>query len=453
MAGNRSLQKDLTQGNVRKCILAFAVPLMISNLIQSAYNAVDMYFVGAYTGTASLAAVSVCGPILNVMIITLSGMSAGVTVVIGSWAGKKDMEEIKKAGNTAFALYALLALVTTVLGLVCADWILTAVQTPAEAFEEARQYLMVVFAGLIFMFGYNLIGALQRGMGDSVSSMYFVMVAALVNVALDYLLIAVFRMGAFGAAVATVAAEMVSFMLGLWQFRRQKHVIRFGIRNLKFDKKHLKSILYFGVPTAVNEVMVNVAMLTVSGVANSFGLAQSAAYGVGGKINGFAIFSDGAMNQTMSSFASQNISAGKQERAIKGLKESMLISACIALATTVAVYFFAPQLAALFDKNPEVIRWTVQYLHITILSYVLFAMVGPLIGFIRGTGNIAASVGVGFVAQCCLRIPFSFIFGHLWGFPGVGMAVLIGPLSSVTMYSFYIFTGRWKRGLEYLRKM
>ena len=118
-----------------------------------------------------------------------------------------------------------------------------------------------------------------------------------------------------------------------------------------------------------------------------------------------------------------------------------------------AVYFFAPQLAALFDKNPEVIRWTVQYLHITILSYVLFAMVGPLIGFIRGTGNIAASVGVGFVAQCCLRIPFSFIFGHLWGFPGVGMAVLIGPLSSVTMYSFYIFTGRWKRGLEYLRKM
>lgn len=304
-----------------------------------------------------------------------------------------------------------------------------------------------------FLFGYNLIGALQRGLGDSLSSLRYVVTAAVVNIALDYLLVGRLSMGTGGAAAATVAAQMVSFFMGLWEFQTGGHVIRLRIRNMGFSRRHLKSILWFGIPTAFNEVMVNAAMLTVSGVANSFGLAQSAAYGIGSRINSFAIFSDGAMNQTMSSFASQNIGAGEEKRAMQGLKECLKISAAIAAVTSVIVFAAAPQLSRLFDRDPEVVNWTVRFLHVTVWSYVLFALVGPLIGFIRGTGNVTASVAVGFVAQCVFRIPFSFLFGHLYGFPGVGAAVLIGPLSSVVMYSFWVLSGRWRRGIVSVERM
>lgn len=449
----RRLQYDLTKGAISKGILGFAVPLMISNLIQTTYNAVDMYFVGAYTGTEGVSAVSVCGPIMNVMIVTLSGMSAGVTVVIGSLAGRKDSKEITDAGNTAFTLYFLMAAAVTVLGLLFAPTVLELVRTPQEAYDYALTYLRVMFLGIVFLFGYNLIGALQRGLGDSMSSMRYVVTAAVVNIGLDYLLVGRLALGTGGAAVATVAAQAVSFFMGLWEFQTGGHVISLRIRNMGFGRHHLKSILWFGVPTAFNEVMVNVAMLTVSGVANSFGLAQSAAYGIGSRINSFAIFSDGAMNQTMSSFASQNIGAGEEKRALQGLKECLKLSAAIAVVTSIVVFALAPQLCRLFDSNPEVVDWTVRFLHVTVWSYVLFALVGPLIGFIRGTGNITASVGVGFVAQCVFRIPFSFLFGRLCGFPGVGAAVLIGPLSSVLMYSFWVVSGRWRRGIASMKRM
>ena len=449
----RRLQYDLTKGPVVNGILGFAVPLMISNLIQTTYNAVDMYFVGAYAGTAGVSAVSVCGPVMNVMIVTLSGMSAGVTVVIGSLAGRKGSAEIADAANTAFTLYFLMAAVVTAAGFLFAPQVLMLVQTPREAYDHALIYLRVMFLGIVFLFGYNLIGALQRGLGDSLSSLRYVVTAAVVNIALDYLLVGRLSMRTGGAAAATVAAQMVSFFMGLWEFQTGGHVIRLRIRNMGFSRRHLKSILWFGIPTAFNEVMVNAAMLTVSGVANSFGLAQSAAYGIGSRINSFAIFSDGAMNQTMSSFASQNIGAGEEKRAMQGLKECLKISAAIAAVTSVIVFAAAPQLSRLFDRDPEVVNWTVRFLHVTVWSYVLFALVGPLIGFIRGTGNVTASVAVGFVAQCVFRIPFSFLFGHLYGFPGVGAAVLIGPLSSVVMYSFWVLSGRWRRGIVSVERM
>ena len=435
----RRLQYDLTKGPVVNGILGFAVPLMISNLIQTTYNAVDMYFVGAYAGTAGVSAVSVCGPVMN--------------VVIGSLAGMKGSAEIADAANTVFTLYFLMAAVVTAAGFLFAPQVLMLVQTPREAYDHALIYLRVMFLGIVFLFGYNLIGALQRGLGDSLSSLRYVVTAAVVNIALDYLLVGRLSMGTGGAAAATVAAQMVSFFMGLWEFQTGGHVIRLRIRNMGFSRRHLKSILWFGIPTAFNEVMVNAAMLTVSGVANSFGLAQSAAYGIGSRINSFAIFSDGAMNQTMSSFASQNIGAGEEKRAMQGLKECLKISAAIAAVTSVIVFAVAPQLSRLFDRDPEVVNWTVRFLHVTVWSYVLFALVGPLIGFIRGTGNVTASVAVGFVAQCVFRIPFSFLFGHLYGFPGVGAAVLIGPLSSVVMYSFWVLSGRWRRGIVSVERM
>ena len=261
------------------------------------------------------------------------------------------------------------------------------------------------------------------------------------------------QMGAFGAALGTVLSQVAAFVIGTVQFARGGAALRLSARAVRFHKKHLKNILLFGVPTALNEVMVNLAMLTVSGVANSFGLASSAAYGVGSRINSLAIFTDGAMNQTMSAYASQNIGAGRQKRALEGLWKAIILSAGAALGTSLLVLGFASEFSACFDSDPAVIEQSAAFLRVTVWSYPLFATVGPLIGFIRGTGNVEASLLVGVVAQLCCRVPASFLFSRWMGFPGVGVAVLVGPLVSVSIYLWYILTRLWHRGLARVARL
>ena len=241
---------DMTSGSIWRSLLGFSIPIMISNLVQSTYNAVDMLFVGRFTGTESLAAVSVCGPIMNVMIITLSGMSAGVLVVISGLLGAGDIKQAQDAAHTSVALYALMAAVMTVLGLLFVPQILRLVQTPAAAMPEAKRYLYTVFAGTVFTFGYNLIGALQRGLGNAAASMSFVIISSAANIALDAVFIVWLGMGAFGAALGTVLSQVAAFVIGTVQFARGGAALRLSARAVRFHKKHLKNILLFGVPTA-----------------------------------------------------------------------------------------------------------------------------------------------------------------------------------------------------------
>lgn len=445
------LQKDLTTHKVPLQITVFVLPLIISDLLSSLYNAVDMVFVGQFAGINSLAAVSVCGPIMTILVIVISGFSSGVAVVVANYKGRNDEDSVRRAGNTSCAFYLVLALATTCLGQIFVPQILNAVQTPLEALGEANIYLRTVFLGLVFQFGYGLICALQRGFGDSKSPMVFVIIASFINLACDFMLVGLLHMGAFGAALGTVIAQACTFFMGILHFRRGKHVITFRLGDIRFHKTEMLAVFRIGLPTALNEVFVTIAMLTVSAVANTYGVACSAAYGIGRNIDNFATISDSAMNNAMAVFASQNVGAGKPERALTGLKSAAVLSVCISICFTPFVYFFADQLVSIFDRTPEVITAATTYLRVASFSYVLFAMVGPLIGFIRGTGNQFITVIVGLIAQYVFRVPTAFIATKYMGFSGLGVAILVGPLSSVVMYTAVVVTGLWKRGIQNLR--
>lgn len=237
---------DMTKGSIWKTILCFSIPIMISNLIQSTYNAVDMLFVGRFTGTESLAAVSVCGPIMNVMIITLSGMSAGVLVVISSLLGAGENRQARDAAHTSVALYALMAAALTFVGLALTPKLLATVHTPLSAMSEAKRYLYTVFVGMPFAFGYNLIGALQRAQGNAAASMSFVLVSSVVNILLDAVLIIGLHMGALGAALGTVLAQFTAFCIGAVQFTHGNALLQISLGAVRFHKKHLKNILLYG---------------------------------------------------------------------------------------------------------------------------------------------------------------------------------------------------------------
>lgn len=442
---------DLTSGSILKGVAAFAAPLIFSTILQMLYNTVDTYFVGQHSGTDHLAAVSLSGPVMSMMIVVLGGLSSGVSVVIAYYKGKEDAPGISKTAHTAFALYMLLALLCTVLGLLFTPLILRGVHAPAEAWGPATAYLRTVFGGTVFLFGYNLVGALQRGLGDSRSSMFYVMTASVVNILLDILFVRLLGMGALGAALGTVLAQGTAFAMGLWQLYRHTPQADFSLQRVRIHREPLGRIVRIGGPTALNEIMVSFAMLTVSVTANGFGLAAAAAYGVGHTIDRIAIVSDGAMNQAMASFASQNVGAGKEERARKGLGVALRLSGTIGLVLSVPAWIFAPWLTARFNPDPEVIALATDYVRIAAFSYVFFALVGPLIGFIRGTGNQLISVVVGLIAQYVFRVPVTLLAARAIGFPGVAFGILAGPVSSVVMYSAVVLSGKWKKGLSFLR--
>lgn len=445
-----ALQNDLTSGSVRRHLLRFAFPLIVSNVFQALYNAVDMFFVGRYAGTEGLAAVSVSGPIMNVMIMTISGLSVGVMVAVAKHAGQGESEEVVGCANTAIGFYLILSVLASALGWIFTPAILRLVNTPPAAMGYAVSYLRTIFLGIVFMFGYNLICAFQRGFGDAKSSMYFVIVAAMINVVLDYVFLKHLHLAAFGAALATVISQAVSFLLGIFYFRVKGHVITFDPREIRLRKKHITDLLRTGLPTAGNQFLLSISLSTLSGIANGFGLHASAAYGIGVKIDSFALLPGDAVNVAVSSFASQNLGAGLPERAENGLREGLRIAVSLSGIISILIYLFAPYLAAIFNSDPQVIQLAVLYLRIDCLSYLFFAFTYSFTGFIRGTGNAVFTVYNVIISQYIVRIPVAIIATRLWGFAGVPIAMSVGPAVSAVNYAIFIFSGRWKRraGLE-----
>lgn len=439
------LHKDLTSGNVSLHLLKFAIPLIISNLFQALYNAVDMFFVGRYVGTAGLAAVAVCGPIMNIMIMTITGFSIGVTILIARNVGNKDFDKVKEIGNTAIALYSIIALVLTILGFVFTPYILRLIQTPAQSLEHAIIYLRTIYLGIVFMLGYNLIGALQRGFGDSKTSMLFVIVAGFTNMVLDFIFIRYFGLGVFGAAFATVLSQAFSFILGVIYFKKNEHIINFKLSQLKIKKESLKELLKVGIPMATQQFLLNIAHTSLTGIVNTFGLSASAAYGICTKIDSFVHLPAVAIGESVSSFSSQNIGAGKSERAVEALKNAIILSVAIIILVSFLIFNLAESLIKIFDQDPEIVSLGSQYIRVIIFAYLVFAFLHPIMGFIRGTGNSMISLISVVVNQFIIRIPLALFLSKRMGFMGIPSSIIAAPLTALVFYIYFISSGRWKK--------
>lgn len=441
-----SLKNDMTEGNINKQLVMFALPLFVSNILQTFYNAVDMFFVGKYIGTAGLSAVSVCGPVMNVLYMTIAGLSMGITILLGAYLGHKDNERLIKTANTAIVMYLLISLCVTVLGLVLTPNILRFISTPEEAFSQAIIYMRVIFSGVVFTFGYNLICAMQRGFGDSKSSMYFVITATAANVVLDFLLVRYFLLGVFGAALATVISQAVSFIMGIVYFRRKKHVVTFSPKDFLFDAPCAKEILRIGIPTAIQQTFVHMSGVALNGIVNTYGLVTSAAYGIGIKIDSFSMQPCNAICDAVSAMTSQNLAAGKEERALKCVKNGQKITMLFNGALTVIVLIFAYDIAALFDKTPEVCALAGGYMRITVIMYMFYSTIYPKMGFVKGSGNALFSLKNSLISQYLLRIPLAIILakGLNLGLTGIAFSVISAPIFSSITYSVYLRKGKWR---------
>ncbi len=447
-------QRDFTQGPIAKSMIAFSLPFLLSNILQALYGAVDMLVVGNFSdpdpviSAQILSGVNIGSQITNLVVMMVSGLTVSGTVMVGQYVGAKKQKDASETVGTMFTLMALVGAVLMALMLIFSDVMLRLLNTPAEAFEHAKSYLNICLSGTLFIFGYNAVSSIQRGLGDSVRPLIFVGIACLVNVVLDLWLVKGLGMGAAGAAWATVIAQAISLLLAAWYLSRNKFIFDFKLKSFRIQKEKMQLMVKLGIPSSVQSIVVNISFLVMTSIVNSIGgYTASAAVGVVGKFNSFAILPAVAMSSSVSAFAAQNIGARLYDRAKKSLWVGIEIAMAISLVVFAAVQIFPEAIIGIFSPDPELIKNGVEYMRTFSFDYLLVPIQFCFNGLIMGAGHTRFTLLNASLSSLLLRIPVAILFGSAlgWGLMGVGLAGPAASVAGVALGGWFIFSGRWKK--------
>ena len=454
-------QHDLTQGSVTKQLLLFSLPFLASNLLQALYNLADMLIVGRFCGPVGASAVGLGGQVTILVINLISGLAVGGTVLIAQYIGAKRQEEVAKTVGTMFTLYGICGAVITVVMLLCSRYILIALNTSPEAFDETLAYLNICMGGTIFVVGYNAVSAVLRGMGDSKHPLLFVAIAAAVNVVLDILLVGPLNMGAAGAAWATISAQALSFIISVVFLRRRDFVFDFHPRSFRIHRDLAGKLIKIGLPASLQGTLVSFSFMVLTGIANVVAvspLVGSTALSIAGKVNSIAILPSMAMQASVSSMVGQNMGAGKPERAKKTMWVAVGFAFSVSALVFALVNLFPEQIVALFLGSQEQAGMTAEvlaqcveqsalYLRMISFDYLLTSVLFCITGLAMGVGQTLFSMCNGIASSLLLRIPAAYIFGSVlgWGLKGVGLAAPAATAGGLVICFIYLLTGAWKR--------
>lgn len=446
-----TLIRDLTQGSVTRLLLIFAFPLLCSNLLQTFYNMVDMIVIGQFVGREGLSAVSIGGDVLHFLTFLVMGFSNAGQVILSQYIGAGNRDRIRGTIGTMFTVTFISAVGLTIVCYLGLDAFLHAMNTPAECFDYARQYGLTCVLGLVFIYGYNLVSAILRGMGDSKHPFIFIAVATVVNLVLDLVFVAGLGMGPFGAALATVIGQGVSFLWAIFYLCRHKESFGFDFKPASFkpDPEVLPKLIRLGLPMILQSAAINFSMLFVNSYINSYGVVASAVTGVGNKLGSITAVVTNALSTAGSSMVGQNLGAEKYHRVPKIIGVSMVIDLAFAALLSFLTICFPRTIFGLFNSDPQVLDMSMTYIPVAVLLYVGFAMRSPFLALINGSGNAKLNLIVGLLDGVICRVGLAMLMGLAMGMGIMGfwlgnafagyMPFLIGGV--------YFLTGKWKRRL------
>lgn len=443
-------ENDLSKGNVVRQLILFALPFLVSSIVQSLYNVADMLIVGNFSGTASMSGVNIGGQVTFILTNIVVGLCSGGTVLVAQYLGAKRQQDMKDTIATLMSTLLVAGAVITAFMLVFKNQALILIKTPAESFDEASRYLTVTVTGIIFIFGYNVLAAVMRGMGDSKRPFYFVLVACVTNIFLDLLLVAGFRMGAFGAAVATVFSQALSMVLCIGYMVKNNFIFDFKPSSFKFHKEKMSLIVKIGLPAAIQNGITSFSFLIITALVNTIGgVNASAAVGVVGKFNGFAIMPAVAMGSSVATMCAQNIGAGQWDRAVKTCRVGTLTAVGCSYIIFVLVQLFPQPILEMFDNNPDMIRSGVEYFRTFSFDYLLVPLCFSINGLYIASGHTTFSLINSILSSVALRIPASFLFGSVFGMGimGVGLGAPIASFGSLLLIIWFYFSGKWRENV------
>ena len=437
---------DLIHGDLWQAMLRFSVPLIASNLLQAVYNIVDMIIVGRFAGSAGLSAVSIGGQATMVALCIVMGIANAASVLASQLVGAQRQGELPSLLRTMNRVFALFALTLTLLAWVFTRPLLLALHTPPESYAQAVWYLRICMAGTVFVYLYNLMTGVLRGVGDAKTPLLLVIVSSVVNLLLDLLLVGAFHWGAAGAAAATAFSQMLCCLLIFPLARRRHAFLAEAPGALRFDREKLALLLKIGLPQSVQFTLTELSFLLIAGVVNLFGVYASAAAGAVARLGSFAVLASKAMMGAIITVTGQNIGAQQPRRALRGMGIGILY------AMPISVIFFVLSLVrpefmlGIFTTEPPVIAAGVPYLKALALSFVLESVMFCMMGLLTGAGHTMVTLSCALVSAFVVRYSLARLFSITlgMGFVGVGWAYPFAPAASLIICTAFILSGRWK---------
>lgn len=436
--------KDMTKGNEAKLIFYFALPMLVGNIFQQLYNTVDSIIVGKFLGKEALAAVGTSFPIIFLLVSLIMGITMGATILISQYFGAKDMEKVKKTIDTAYITLFIASIILTIIGLIIGGPVLKLMKVPPEIFDQSKEYLDITFIGLIGMFGYNSMSAILRGLGDSKTPVFFLIVSSIINIVLDLLFILQFNMGVGGAAWATIISQGISFIWSVIYLNNNHKVFKLNIKTMAFDKEIFYQSVKLGLPGGIQQMVFSLGMMTMQGLINSFGGITMAAFAAASKIDSFASMPIMNFGAAISTFVGQNIGANKPERVKKGLMTTLLMSTIMSIGISAILVILGTPLVKLFTNDTKVVTEGLNYIYRVTPFYFVIGAMFIINGVVRGAGEAIFPMIASILSLWLIRIPVAYALSSSLGSNGIWWAIPIAWTFGFTVTVLYYRTGKWK---------
>ena len=429
------MERNLTSGSIFKNIVYFSLPYFLSYFLQTLYGLADLFIIGQFEGVASTTAVSIGSQVMHMITVMLVGLAMGTTVCIGQAVGARDKKRISSVIGNTITLFMIVAVALAAILLLLVKPIVTVMSTPTEAVSGTITYLTICFIGIPFITAYNVISSIFRGLGDSKSPMYFIAVACVCNIGLDYLFIGVLHLGPAGAALGTTLSQTLSVILALITIIKKDTGISLRKNDLKPSPVVMGQVLKIGIPIALQDGFIQIAFIVITIIANRRGLNAAAAVGIVEKIISFVFLVPSSMLSTVSALGAQNVGAGKHDRAAKTLLYAIGITVTYGFIVAITIQFIAEPVVGLFTADKTVIQMGTQYIHGYIWDCIFAGIHFSFSGYFCAYGKS----GISFLHNCasilCVRIPGVYLTSKLFPetlFP-MGLATVGGSILSVVI--------------------
>ncbi|MGL4449962.1 MAG: MATE family efflux transporter [Sarcina sp.] len=434
---------NFTEGKIFYPLVKFIIPILLALFLQSMYGAVDLLIVGQFGNATDVSAVSTGSQVMMSLTVIITGLTMGVTILIGQKLGEKKADEAGKVVGSGLCIFAILAIIITIFGVFFAVPISRFMHAPVEAFDKTVNYVRICSAGAVFIVGYNIIGGIFRGLGDSKTPLITVTIACILNIIGDLIFVAVFKMGVIGVAYATIMAQGLSVILSLLIIKKSGVPFEFSPKtSIKFHKGITSKILKYGAPIALQDGLVHLSFLVIMIIGNSLGVVASAGIGVAEKLVGFIMLIPMAFAQGASAFVAQNYGSKKYHRANKVLLYSILASLFCGVIMFYITFFHGNILAGIFSKDGEVVLAAWDYMKAYAIDCLLTAIMFSMVGFFNGCGKTTFVMIQGIIGAFLIRIPVSYAMSKIIPISlfNIGLATPIATFVQIILcIGYFIF--------------